>query len=157
VTESSAATIPAKALRYGGLVTLAIAVVGAVAGYLAAGVPGLVSALLGAVLAAVFLGLTTASMLVAWRVTRGSPLDARFFAIVMGTWIVKLFVFIGVAIWLSGQSWLDPMVFFLVSLVAVVGTLIVDVVAFQTSRVPYVDVSLPEDEADRVEKTPSDS
>lgn len=157
MTERRTATVPARALRYGGLVTLAIAVLGSAIGYLVAGVPGVLSAVMGAVLAALFMGLTTASMVVAWRITRGSPLDLRFFGIVLGTWIVKLLVFIGVAIWLGGQTWLDPMVFFLASLAAVLGTLIVDVVAFQTSRMPYVDVSLPGDEADRVEKTPLDS
>ncbi|GAA3747782.1 hypothetical protein GCM10022239_24100 [Leifsonia bigeumensis] len=157
MTERRTTPVPARALRYGSLVTLVIAVVGSVIGFIVSGVPGILSALMGALLAAVFMGLTAVSMLVAWRVTGGSASDLRFFGIVVGAWIAKLLVFVGVAIWLRWQSWLDPMVFFVASLAAVVGFLIVDIVALQTSRIPYVDVPLPGDEADRVEKTSPDS
>ncbi len=153
----AAAPVHVRALRYGGLVTLAIAVVGSALGYLAAGVPGILSALVGAGLAAVFMGLTAASILVGTRVSRGPAPDPRFFGIVIGTWLAKLVVFIGIALWLRGQPWLDPMVFFLAALTAVVGFLVVDVVALQTSRIPYVEVSLPGEGADRPEKTAPDS
>jgi hypothetical protein len=136
-----------RALRYGGVVTLGIAIVGSVLGFLVAGLPGVYSALLGAGLAAVFMGLTAASILVASKVSSGSMLDTRFLAIVLGTWLTKLVVFLGVALWLRGLPWLDPVVFFVASLVAVVGFLVVDIVALQTSRIPTVDVVLPgEDE-----------
>lgn len=157
MNERRTASVPARSLRYGAIVTLVIATVGSVIGYLVSGVPGVLSALMGALLAAVFMGLTAVSMLVAWRVTRGSAADLRFFGIVVGAWIAKLLVFVGVAIWLRWQSWLDPMVFFVASLAAVIGFLVVDIVALQTSRIPYVDVSLPGDEADRMEKTSPDS
>jgi hypothetical protein len=153
----AAAPVHVRALRYGAIVTLAIALVGSALGFLAAGVPGILSALMGAVLAAVFMGLTAGSILVASRVARGPAPDPRFFGIVIGTWLAKIVVFIGIALWLRGQAWLDPMVFFLASLAAVVGFLVVDVVALQTSRIPYVDVPLPGDGADRPEKSASDS
>ncbi|MBB5633972.1 hypothetical protein BKA04_002195 [Cryobacterium mesophilum] len=147
-----------KALRYGAVVTLGIAVVGSVVGYLVVGLPGVFSALMGALLAMVFMGLTAASILVASRVTEGAPPpDVRFFAIIMGTWFVKLLVFIGVAIWLRSQSWLDPAVFSIAAIVAVIGLLIADIAAFQTSRVPYVDVALPGDGSNSTEKTTPNS
>jgi hypothetical protein len=138
-------------------VTLAIAVVGSLVGFLVAGGPGILSALMGSVLAAVFMGLTAASVLVASKVAGGAEQQGRFFAIVVGTWLAKLVVFLGIAFWLSGQSWLDPLVYFFVSLAAVIGFLVVDVIALQTSRIPYADVPLPENEADRMEKTSRDS
>lgn len=153
-----ASPVYSKALRYGGLVTIGIAIVGSVVGYLVAGLPGVFSALMGAVLAMIFMGLTAASILVATNVTKGAPPpDVRFFGIVMGTWFVKLVVFIGVAIWLRSQSWLDPAVFSIASIVAVIGLLVADIAAFQTSRVPYVDVSLPGDGSNPAEKTASNS
>ncbi len=55
-------------------------------------------------------------------------------------------IFVVFAIWLRGQSWLDPVVFFVTVIVAVIGSLVVDVIAFQRTRVPYVsDVKLPGD------------
>jgi hypothetical protein len=133
-----------RALRYGGIFALAVAVVAGVIGLLVAGVPGLVGGLLGAVMAAVFLGLTAGSMLFAGRLTKGDPGSPLFFGIVLGVWLLKLILFVVVAILLRGQSWLNPLVFFAAVIVAVMGSLILDVVAFYRARVPYVsDVTLP--------------
>lgn len=155
--DPRAAPVYSRALRLGSIVTLGIAIVGSVVGYLVVGAPGVFSTLMGAGLALVFMGLTAVSILVASRITKGAPPDGRYFGIVIGAWLVKLVVFVGVAIWLGDQSWLDPTVFFVAALVAVVGLLIVDVVAFQTSRVPYVDVLLPGEDAEPSGKSPQDS
>lgn len=158
VPNPTAASVYSKALRYGAAVTLGVAVVGSVVGYLVAGLPGIYSAFMGAGLALVFLGLTAASMIFAVKVTGDAPPpDPRFFGIIFGTWFVKLLVFIGVAIWLRSQSWLDPTVFAVASIAAVVALLIVDVVALQSSRVPYVDVTLPGDVPDPTEKSAPNS
>ncbi|MEO6942570.1 MAG: hypothetical protein ABI238_00085 [Terrimesophilobacter sp.] len=147
------APVYSRALRYGAVVTLGIAVAGSLIGYLIVGPPGVYSALMGAGLAMIFMGLTAASLLVATKVTKDAPPpDVRFFAIVMGTWFVKLIVFIAFAIWLRGQSWLDPTVFSIASLTAVVALLVVDVIALQTSRVPYVEVTLPGEGPNPAEK-----
>ena len=48
------------------------------------------------------------------------------------------------AVWLRGQAWLDPTVFFVTVIVAVIGSLVLDSVAVARTRVPYVsDVELP--------------
>lgn len=146
-----------RILILGGILTAVIAVAGGGIGYLVASEPGLYSALAGAVLAAVFMGLTVASILVGAKLNRGPTPGAGFFGIVVGTWLAKLLIFVFVALWLQGQPWLDPMVFFFACLTAVLGFLIIDVVAFQTTRAPYVEVSLPGDDADRVEKSSADS
>lgn len=132
------------ALRYGAVVAAVVAVGGGIIGWLVAGVPGLVGALIGAALAAVYLGLTAGSMLLAGKVTRGDGTSPLFFGVVLGVWLLKLVVFVVVAIWLRGQDWMDPRVFFVAVIVAVLGSLIADLVAYQRARVPYVsDVRLP--------------
>ena len=132
------------ALRYGGLFALAVAVVGGLIGLLVAGVTGLIGALLGAALAAVFLGLTAISMLVAGRVTHGDSTNPIFFGIVIGSWALKMVLFVIAEILLRGQPWFNPFVFLATIVVVVMGSLVLDVVALYRSRVPYVsDVSLP--------------
>jgi len=130
-----------RALRWGAILAAAIAVLGAGIGFLVAGLPGLVGGVLGAALAFVFLGLTAASILLAQRVA--GPMSPLFFGVVLGSWLLKLILFLVVNIWLRGQDWLDPYVFLVAVVVAVIGSLVVDVLAFQRSRVPYVDVELP--------------
>jgi fructose-specific phosphotransferase system IIC component len=133
-----------RALRYGGIWALIVAVGAGLIGLAVAGVPGLVGGLLGAVLAAVFLGMTAGSMLIAGRVTKGDLGSPVFFAIVLGVWFVKLVVFLVVTIVLRGDTWLSPAVFGFAVIAAVIGSLATDVIAYVRARVPYVsDVALP--------------
>ncbi len=135
-----------RALRYGGIFALAVAVVAGVVGLLVAGVPGLVGGLLGAAMAAVFLGLTAISMLIAGRVTKGDSTSPVFFGIVIGVWLLKLIIFVIVEIVLRGQPWFNPFVFFAAVVVVVIGSLILDGIAMYRARVPYVsDITLPGD------------
>ncbi len=120
--------------------------VGSIVGLLVAGLPGLVSALLGAALAAVFMGLTGASVAVAQRVTRRSSSLGVYFGIISGAWLGKMIVFVLVSLALIGQPWLNPYLYFFSSLAAVIGSLVADAFALQRARVPYVDVVLPGDE-----------
>ncbi|MEO7722790.1 MAG: hypothetical protein ABIS08_12845 [Pseudolysinimonas sp.] len=122
---------------------MAVAVVAGSIGYLVAGAPGLVGGLLGAALAAIFLGITAASMLVAGRVAKGDSTHPAFFGIVIGVWLLKLIVFIVVEVMLRSQTWFDPLVFFWSIVVVVIGSLALDGVAMYRARVPYVDVALP--------------
>ena len=133
-----------NALIYGGIVSLAIAVLGSVVGYLVTGTSGVVSALVGTLVAAIFMGLSAVSVLVAARVTRNDPTSGVYFAIVLGVWFFKLVVFLFVLLALRGQQWLSPYVFFGTAVAAVFGSLVADIVAMQTSRISYVgDVHLP--------------
>ena len=142
----SVAPILTRAPRYGAILAIAVAVVGGVVGYLVFGMPGLWGGVLGAALAALFMGVTAASILLAARLTTGDPGSPLFFGVVLGAWVLKLVVFLIAAIWLRTQDWLDPYVFFGSVIVAVLGSLVVDVLAFQRSRVPYVsDIDLPDE------------
>lgn len=140
----TATPILTRVLRYGGVLTLGLAVIGSVIGFLVAGVPGLVSALIAGVLTMVMLAMTAGSILLAVRLTKGDMLNPIFFAIVLGVWLLKLVLFIVALVVLRDQPFIQPMVMFVTILVAVIGSLVVDIVAFVRARVPYVsDVTLP--------------
>jgi hypothetical protein len=133
-------------LRYGGIFTIAVAAVGSVIGFLVDGAHGLVSALVGALLAAVFMGLTAVSIVVANRLSPNGESSGRYFAVVAGAWAVKMGAFVIVALLLRQQDWLNGAVFFVAALVAVAGSLIADGVALVRARVPYVgNIPLPGD------------
>ena len=137
------APILTRALVYGAILTVVIAVVGSAIGYLVAGSPGLVSALIGAGLTALFMAFTAVSILLASRATQDDPSSVLFFGIVLGAWLLKFVVFIAILLVLRGQPFLEPLVFFFAIMAAVIGSLTVDVLAYVRARVPYVDVALP--------------
>jgi len=143
------ASVLGRALVYGAILTVAIAVIGSVLGYIVAGTSGLLSALIGAGLTALFMGFTALSIVIASRVTKGEPSSTLFFGIVLGMWLLKFVVFIAILVLLRGQPFLEPLVMFFAILAAVIGSLVVDVLAFVRSREPYVgNVALPGDTAD---------
>ena len=140
----SAVPILKRILAYGGILAIAIAVVGSVIGVIFAGGVGLVSALIGTIMAVFFLGITAASIMVATKVAKGDLLSVAFFGIVMGAWLLKLVVFIVLIVLLKDQPWIQTQVLFLTAVVAVIGTLVVDVTVIARSRLPYVsDIALP--------------
>jgi len=131
-------------LLWSAAATAALAVAGAIIGYAVAGTNGLWSALAAIVLAAVFLGLTGASILIANR-WYGDPLYVPiFFGLVMGAWVLKFALFIVVLLVLRGQPWLNGTVFFVALVASVLASLVIDVVVMLRMRIPHVsDVSLP--------------
>lgn len=149
-----AAPVLTRALVFGAVLIVAVAVVGSVVGYLVDGMPGLLSALVGAGVTAMFMGFTTLSIVLADRATRSTPSTGRYFGIIIGMWLAKFVLFIVILVVVSGQGWLSPYVFFFTLLTAVIGTLVVDAVAMQGARVSYVrDVELPgSTEAERAVK-----
>lgn len=134
------------ALTWGGIVAGGLAVIGAIVGYLVGGGDGLISALAGVIVAAVFLGITAASILIANR-WFGDPLYVPiFFGIVLGGWLLKIVLFIIAMLVLRGQPWIDPIVFYIALVVSVIASLAVDLLVLLRMRVPNVsDVALPSD------------
>ena len=132
------------ALRYGAILTVAMLLAGGLIGYLVAELPGLVGALVGAGVTAVLMGLTAASFLLAVRVTKGDPLHPGFYGIVLGSSALKIVAFLVIMLTLRGVPFIDARVMFVSVIVAVAGSLVVDVLAFARARVPYVsNVELP--------------
>ncbi|CAO1650749.1 ATP synthase subunit I [Salinibacterium sp. NYA9b] len=133
-----------RAIAYGAILTVSIAVVGSIVGYLVADTSGLISALTGAGLTALFMALTAGTIVIASRATGGDSSSTIFFAIVLGAWLIKFVLFIAILVVLRGQPFLEPVVFFFSILAAVLGSLIVDVLAFVRARESYVPgVQLP--------------
>lgn len=144
-----------RALGYGAILTIVIAVLGSVVGYLIAGFPGLWSALIGAGVTALFMGFTAVTIIIANRVTGGEASSTVFFAIILGAWLLKFVVFIAIIVALRGAPFIDPVIMFFAILVAVIGSLTVDVLAYTRSRVPYVgDIALPGDPEKGAEGAP---
>lgn len=140
------ASLMTRALRYGAIVAVAVAVVAGTIGWATSGLPGLLGGLSGAALSAVFLGLTAVSILIAGRVTRGDAGNPAFFGIVLGVWVLKLVAFVVAAIFMRAWDAVDPVVFFWAVIAAVIGTLVGDIVALVRTRIPYAsDVVLPGD------------
>lgn len=135
----NARSVFVKILLYTGVLAVVIAVVGGGAGYLAAGTDGLWSALVGTGLAILFAALTALSMLVAIRFRL-----AGFFGIVMGLWLVKLVLFIGLLVLVRDQPFVDDVVLFLSLVVSIVGTLVIDALVVVRGRMSHAsDVQLP--------------
>jgi len=131
-------------LVWSAVLTGILAVAGALIGYLVGGLDGLWSALVGVLLAAVFLGMTAGSILVAGR-AQGPDRVTLFFGIVVGAWVLKLLVFVVVLLLLRGQPWVQGGVFLVAVIVSVLASLVVDAVVLSRARVPYTgDVALPQ-------------
>lgn len=117
-----------------------LALIGGVIGFFVSGGVGALSAVLGALFAAVFLGITAASILVAVRFD-----IVAFFGIVLGAWLVKFVIFIVAAILLKNQAWVSAPILFLTMIIGVVISLTIDVVVVMKSRMPYVSDLAPRD------------
>ncbi len=133
-------------LIWSAVVAGALAVVGAIAGFVVGGGSGLASALAGIVLAVLFLGITAGSILVANRWFGDALYVPIFFGIVLGGWLVKIALFVVAMIVLRDQPWIDRPVFFVALIVGIVAALVVDVVVMARMRLPTVsDTTLPTD------------
>lgn len=130
-------------LVWSAVVTAALAVVGAVVGWLVAGADGLFSALAGILLAALFLAITATSILVANRWFGDALYVPIFFGVVLGGWLLKFVVFIVVLLVLRGQPWIEPTVFFVAIVAGIAASLVTDVVVLTRMRVPTVSTPLP--------------
>lgn len=128
-----------RALVYGLVVAVAVGAVGALVGGLVVGPAGVASALIAAALGAVLTALTAGSLLFGARLVRNDPGNPLYFAVVLGSWLVKFVIFIAVVITLRDQDLVHPIAIFVCLVVVVVGGVIADVVAVLRSRIPYVD------------------
>ena len=120
-----------KVLQLGSIATLAIALVGATAGYLVAQTNGVISALIGALVCFAFMALTAVSV---WFGSRLSL--AGFFGLVLGGWLLKLVLFFVLLATLRKADFIDGPVFFFTLVAAILAELAVDSVVFLKARVP---------------------
>lgn len=132
------------ALVWGMVVGVVVAGAMALVGALVAGPDGAGSGVLGALVGIIFPAFTALSILLGnhWY---GHPQWLQiFFAVVMGTWLLK-FVLVIVALLLLFQvEWLERGIFALAVIVAAVASLVVDLVVLSRMRLSGAsDVTLP--------------
>lgn len=135
----TASALLRRVLLYGTAVAVALALVGAIIAWFTVGGTGVLGVVIGAAVALFFTSLTALSLLLAVRVTRMDMLNPLFFAIVLGVLVVKFIVFVFLVNALSSIEAIDPLALYLTLILAVLGTLVTDSIAFMQSRVPYVD------------------
>ena len=128
-----------KALRLNIFAMLLLAIVGGVAGYFWLGVPGLLSFIIGAVITLIFSGVTIVSIMVAGKFD-----IALFFGVVLGSWLLKLIIFIVILALIRDQPFIDNVALFIALVVAIAVNLGIDSFAVLSSRMPYV-TNLPAD------------
>ena len=122
-----------RVLTLGSLLTGAIALIGGLAGFLVAGLAGLVSALIGAALTLVFMSLTALSVWFGSKLPLGG-----FFGMVLGGWLIKIVGFAFVIAALKGADFINGPVLFFTLVAAILGTLAGDSVAALKARIPVI-------------------
>jgi hypothetical protein len=120
-----------RVLKLGSLLIAGIAVIAGLIGFLVSGASGLISALIGAAMALVFVTLTALSVWLGGKLSFGA-----FFGIVLGGWLVKVVLFLGLVVVLKGADFIDGKVLFLTLVASVLGSLGIDSVVFLKARLP---------------------
>ena len=123
-----------RVLLFALLALVAAPIIGLLAGALAGPAAGWGSGI-GLSLPAAFFGATA---LVAWLTAPKSP--TAMAGIVLGSWLVKVVVIIGVLFWLKGQDFYDRGWFLGAFGVGVVAMLAAEFLIVQRARTPYVDL-----------------
>lgn len=122
-----------RTLRLGAVGLLVLTPVAALLGWLVDGSAGLAGAMIGVLVPAVFFGLTAVLALVTLRLSPGA-----LGGVVLGSWVLKLLVLIGVFLVLDQwDGWSRP-VFAVVFLVGVIASLALEAVVVLRSQQPYV-------------------
>lgn len=120
-----------RILKQGSMLIGSIAVLGGVAGFFIASVAGLVSALIGAAMALVFVSMTALSVWLGGKLSLGG-----FFGVVLGGWIFKLLLFIGLVLLLKGAAFIVGPILFVCIVISVIGSLALDAIVVLKTRIP---------------------
>jgi hypothetical protein len=120
-----------KILKQGTLLIGGIALLGGVIGFLVASLAGLVSALIGAGMALLFVSMTALSVWLGGKLSLGG-----FFGVVLGGWIFKLLLFIGLVLVLKGADFIVGPILFICIVVSVIGSLALDAIVVLKTRIP---------------------
>ena len=127
---SSTSEVFSAVLKQGLLLVLAIAVLGGGIGFIVASINGLLSGLIGAALALLFSTMTALSVKFGGKLSLGG-----FFGVVLGGWIFKMVLFIGIVATLRGANFIDGPVFFFTLVASILGTLVIDSLIVMKSRI----------------------
>jgi hypothetical protein len=130
-----------RALLWGCVLAVVIAIVAALIGNALAGAVGVTSAVIGAAMGLLFLAITALSIIFANRFASHPLYTTIFMAVVLGAWMLKFVVYLVLILLLRGQPWIDATVLGGTLIATAIATVIVDAVVVLRSRVPVV--SLP--------------
>jgi hypothetical protein len=134
VTISSAQDLYKKAVAYGSVLAIAIAVIGSLVSVFSVGLPGVFAALIGAAIS------TSFSLMTIGSVWLGSKLPLNgFYALVLGGWLIKVVLFGVVLAILQGAQNFNGPVFFFAIVAGVLGGLAIDSWLVLKARIPTVD------------------
>lgn len=123
-----------KILKQGAVLIGGIAVIGGLIGFFVASIAGLVSALIGAAMALVFVSMTALSVWLGAKLSLGG-----FFGVVLGGWLAKLLLFIGLVLVLKGAAFIVGPILFVSIVLSVIGSLVLDAIVVTKSRIPTVE------------------
>lgn len=121
-------------LRWGSIGSLVVMVLAAGLGWAIAGSAGLWGAVLGIAIPVVFYSITVVVALVTLRVR-----PEVFGAAILGSWIVKIAVLIGVLAALSNADFYSRGAFFIAFVIGTVGYLVAEAAIVVKTRVPYLE------------------
>lgn len=122
------------ALKYGGGGLIVVAVASSIISYLAAGSKGLWGALIGAAVGGAFI---IATVLVMYLLRNAPPTTTG--GVLMGSWLVKLLVAIGVMVVLRGMDFYNDKALVLTIVATLIVMLTAETMAIVRTKVPYVD------------------
>ncbi|MDR9396918.1 hypothetical protein [Pontimonas sp.] len=151
----SAQDVIRKALLWGVVWTTLVTIVASVAGALVADLSGMLGALLGGGIGFAFLAITPLSIVWGLKAGRGNVLEPGFFAVVLGMWLGKFVIFLALVFWLGDLDWAHRETLFLTIVASLLAGLATDVVVVIRSRMPYVDVPLPNSDGSAPAGSPS--
>lgn len=122
-----------RALFFGIGAVLTVAILGVAIAGLVVGMPGVWGALLGAGISGIFSVITVAVGLLTRKLQPNTQL-----AVIMGSWLLKIFFLLGVFIVLKGMTFYDRPSFVIVLLVSLVAILTAETFGIKKAQVPYV-------------------
>ncbi len=131
ITAKQAAT---RAAKWGFVTWLVITIVGIRIGDATQGAAGFWGSALGAVVAGGFFALTA---LVAVMTTKLAP--TQLGVVILGSWLLKIVILMGVLVWLRNQDFYSRPFFFGVLLIQTMVLLILEAFILTRANVPYVD------------------
>lgn len=126
-------TVFSKVLKFGAILIAGIAILGGAISFFAAGLPGLFGALIGSSIALVFVSLTALSVLFGGKLSLGG-----FYAVVLGGWLLKVLLFIGIIATLARMEGLNRVSIFATLVASVLGSLAVDAFVVTKAKIPAV-------------------
>jgi hypothetical protein len=126
-------TVFTKVLKLGSILIATIAVLGGAISFFAAGLPGLYGALIGSSIALVFVSLTAISVLFGGKLNLGG-----FYAVVLGGWLLKVVLFIGVIALINRIDGLNRVAIFVTLVASILGSLAVDAFVVTKAKIPAV-------------------